>query len=98
MINQQSLSPLPPPPVTLSVVNRIKNSNFGWLNAVSNAASSATGKVSIPSGVVGAVCHNFVPHDLLPAHLKVNYLEHLLVYTHCGHTIQYKLLPSMGGD
>ncbi|XP_075657925.1 autophagy-related protein 18h isoform X2 [Castanea sativa] len=98
MINQQSLSPPPPPPVTLSVVSRIKNSNSGWLNQVSNAASSAAGKVSIPSGAVGAVFHNSVPHDLLPAHLKVNSLEHLLVYTPSGHTIQYKLLPSMGGD
>jgi hypothetical protein len=99
MINQQSYSPPPPPPpVTLSVVSRIKNSNSGWLNQVSNAASSAAGKVSIPSGAVAAVFYSSVPHDLLPAHFKANALEHLLVYTPSGHTIQYKLLPSLGGE
>lgn len=98
IVNQQSFSPPPPPPVVLSVVSRIKNSQSGWLNQVSNAASSAAGKVPIPSGAVAAVFHSSVPHDLLPAHLKVNILENLLVYTPCGHTIQYKLLPSMGGE
>ncbi|XP_041020803.1 autophagy-related protein 18h-like isoform X2 [Juglans microcarpa x Juglans regia] len=98
MINQQCFSPLPPPPVILSVVSRIKNSQSGWLNQVSNAASSAVGKVSIPSGAIAAVFHNSVPHDLLPAHLKGNALENLLVYTPCGHTIQYELLTSMGGE
>lgn len=95
MINQQSFSPPPPQTITLSVVSRIKNS--GWLNSVSNVASSAAGKVSVPSGAVAAVFHSSVPHDLLPAHLKVNALEHLLVYTPSGHVIQYELLPSMGG-
>lgn len=99
MINQQSYSSLPPPaPVTLSVVSRIKNSNSGWLNQVSNAASSAAGKVSIPSGAVAAVFYSSVPHDMLPAHFKVNALENLLVYTPSGHTVQYKLLPSVGGE
>ncbi|MCD7453901.1 hypothetical protein HAX54_022607 [Datura stramonium] len=36
-----------PAPITLSVVNRIKNVNSGWLNTVSNAASSAAGKGDI---------------------------------------------------
>ncbi|KAL6324321.1 hypothetical protein AAG906_012567 [Vitis piasezkii] len=53
MINQQSFSPPPPQTITLSVVSRIKNS--GWLNSVSNVASSAAGKVSVPSGAVAAV-------------------------------------------
>ncbi|XP_041019871.1 autophagy-related protein 18h [Juglans microcarpa x Juglans regia] len=98
MINRQSFSPLPPAPVILSVVSRIKNSQSGWLNQVSNAASSAAGKVSIPSGATAAVFHSSLPHDLLPSPLKVNALENLLVYTPCGYTIQYKLLPSMGGE
>ncbi|KAG7968598.1 hypothetical protein I3843_08G162700 [Carya illinoinensis] len=99
MINQQCFSHLPPPPpVILSVVSRIKNSQSGWLNQVSNAASSAAGKVSIPSGAIAAVFHNSVPHDMLPAHLKGNALENLLVYAPCGHTIQYELFPSMGGE
>ncbi|KAJ1433938.1 WD40-repeat-containing domain superfamily [Sesbania bispinosa] len=51
-VNQQQFCLEPPPPIVLSVVSRIKNNNAGWLNTVSNAASSAAGKVSIPSGLV----------------------------------------------
>ncbi|KAK9293064.1 hypothetical protein L1049_021048 [Liquidambar formosana] len=90
MINQQSLPRPPPPPITLSVVSRIKCSNSGWLNTVSHAASSAAGKVSCAI--------SSVPHNLQPSHLKVNALEHLLAYTPSGHVIQYELLPSMGGE
>ncbi|XP_058002789.1 autophagy-related protein 18h isoform X2 [Hevea brasiliensis] len=99
MVNQQSFSPLPPSPVTLSVVSRIKNNNTGWLNTVSNAASSAAGKSSVPSGAIAAVFHSCVARDLQPSHLKnVNALDHLLVYTPCGHLVQYKLLSSGGGE
>ncbi|XP_063941694.1 autophagy-related protein 18h [Daucus carota subsp. sativus] len=87
--------PPPPPPITLSVVSRIKNS--GWLNTVSNAASSAAGKLSAPSGVVAAVFHNSIG-KLQPTTLNVNALEHLMVYTPSGSVIQYELLPYMGGD
>ncbi|XP_031265258.1 autophagy-related protein 18h [Pistacia vera] len=98
MTNQHSF-PLPlPAPVTLSVVSRIKNNNSGWLNTVSNAASSAAGRASIPSGAVAGVFHSSVPQDLQPAHLKVNALEHLLVYTPSGNVVQYKLLSSTGGE
>ncbi|XP_077219382.1 autophagy-related protein 18g-like isoform X2 [Tasmannia lanceolata] len=93
MINQQS--PPPPPPVTLSVVGRIKNAN-GWLNTVSSATASATGKVSVPSGAVAAVFHNSVYHNHHPTHLKSNSLEHLLVYSPSAHVIQHNLLPSLG--
>ncbi|KAJ4719540.1 Autophagy-related protein like [Melia azedarach] len=99
MINQQSVSlPPPPPPVTLSVVSRIKNNGSGWLNTVSNATSSAAGKVSIPSGALAAVFHCSVPQDLQPVHLKVNTLECLLVHTPSGHVVQYKLLSCIGGE
>ncbi|KAK1401575.1 BCAS3 domain-containing protein [Heracleum sosnowskyi] len=91
---KQSYTP-PPPPVTLSVVSRIKNS--GWLNSVSNAASSAAGKLSAPSGVVAAIFHSSVG-KLQPTTLNVNALEHLMVYTPSGSVIQYELLPYMGGD
>ncbi|PON85543.1 Breast carcinoma amplified sequence [Trema orientale] len=96
-VNQQSFSP-PPPPVTLSVVSRIKDNNSGWLNTVSNAASSAAGKTFLPSGAVTAVFHSCVPLDLQLGHAKVNALEHLLVYAPSGHAIQYNLLPSTGGE
>ncbi|XP_062084636.1 autophagy-related protein 18h isoform X1 [Humulus lupulus] len=96
-VNKQSFSP-PPPPVTLSVVSRIKNNSSGWLNTVSNAASSAAGKMLLPSGAMTAVFHSCVPHDLQPGHAKVNSLERLLVYAPSGHVIQYNLLPSVGGE
>lgn len=99
LANQHSFSSSPPSPVTLSVVSRIKNNNSSWLNTVSNAASSAAGKALIPSGAIATVFHNCVPQDLQPAHLKkVNGLEYLLVYTPCGHVVQYKLLSSVGGE
>ncbi|KAJ4840721.1 hypothetical protein Tsubulata_023673 [Turnera subulata] len=97
LVNQRSLSSSPPSPVTLSVVSRIRNNNSGWLNTVSNAASSAAGKASSPSGAIAAVFHNCL--SLGPANLKKsNTLEHLLVYTPCGHVAQYKLLSSVGGE
>ncbi|KAI4350009.1 hypothetical protein L6164_010541 [Bauhinia variegata] len=97
-VNQQHFSPAPPPPVILSVVSRIKNNNAGWLNTVSNAASSAAGKVCIPSGAVSAVFHSSIPHVSHNAYSKIHALEHLLVYAPSGHLIQYKLLPSVGAD
>ncbi|KAJ0977624.1 hypothetical protein J5N97_013098 [Dioscorea zingiberensis] len=90
--------PLPPPPVTLSVVSRIKNGNCGWLNTVSNVAASAAGKVLVPSGAIAAVFHNSIYRDNLPAHSKANSLEHLLVYSPSGHLIQHLLIPSLGAD
>ncbi|XP_019421305.1 PREDICTED: autophagy-related protein 18h-like isoform X1 [Lupinus angustifolius] len=90
-VNQQHICPAPPPPVSLSVVSRIKNNSAGWLNTVSNVASSAAGKVSIPSGAVSAVFHKSIPRDSHNAYS----LEHLLVYTPSGHLIQYKLVPSL---
>ncbi|PHU10042.1 Autophagy-related protein 18h, partial [Capsicum chinense] len=96
LVNQQSFAP-PPAPITLSVVNRIKNGNSGWLNTVSNAASSAAGKVSVPSGVLAAVFHSSVRREQ-PAPRNFNALEHLLAYTPSGHLIQYELMPSFGGE
>ncbi|XP_052192300.1 autophagy-related protein 18h isoform X2 [Diospyros lotus] len=96
MISQQSCPP-PPPPINLSVVSRIRLGNSGWLNTVSSAASSAAGRVSVPSGVA-AIFHNSVHHRAQPAPPNVNPLEHLLVYSPTGNVIQYELLPSIGGE
>ncbi|KAH7666888.1 WD40 repeat protein [Dioscorea alata] len=94
---QQFLLP-PPPPITLSVVSRIKNGNSGWLNTVSNVAASAAGKVLVPSGAIAAVFHNSIYRDNLPAHLKANSLENLLVYSPSGHLVQHVLVPSLGAE
>ncbi|XP_019051469.1 PREDICTED: autophagy-related protein 18g-like [Nelumbo nucifera] len=96
MVNQQLFSP--PPSITLSVVSRIKNSNSGWLNTVSNAAASATGKIFIPSGAVAAIFHNSVYRGLQHLPSRANALEHLLVYTPSGHVVQHELLPSLGAE
>lgn len=95
--SQQSLSS-PPPPITLSVVSRIRLGNSGWLNTVSNAASSAAGKVSVPPGGVAAIFHSSVHPQKQLALSNANALEHLLVYTPSGNVIQYELLPSVGGE
>ncbi|XVE89758.1 hypothetical protein DITRI_Ditri20bG0020600 [Diplodiscus trichospermus] len=98
MINYQTFSSPAPPTVTLSVVSRIKNGNSGWLNTVTNAASSAAGKASYPSGAFSAVFHNSLRNDFQRAQVKANVLDHLLVYTPSGHVVQHKLLPSFGGE
>nr|XP_043637321.1 autophagy-related protein 18g [Erigeron canadensis] len=85
----------PPPPLTLSVVGRLKNNSSGFLNSVSNAASFV-GKTIIPSGAVAAVFHNSMTCRNQDVSKKVNSLENLLVYTPSGYVIQYELLPSMG--
>lgn len=100
MVNQQSLTShlSPPPPVTAYVASRIKNCNSGWLNSVSSAAASATGKLSVPSGAFAAVFHGSGLQNSEPSLAKVNALEHLLVFTPSGHVVQYELLPSFGGE
>lgn len=94
IVNQQSYPP--PSSVVLSVVSRIKCSSSGWLNTVSNAAASATGKVFVPSGAVAAVFHNSISCSRQHVNTKVSTLEHLLVYTPSGHVIQHDLVPSFG--
>ncbi|XP_057965598.1 autophagy-related protein 18g-like isoform X2 [Malania oleifera] len=92
IMNQQYFRP--PPPVTLPVVSRIKDSNSGWLNTVNNAAS-VMGKVFIPSGAVASVFHNSISSTFQEHNSRINSLEHLLVYTPSGHVVQHELLPSL---
>ncbi|KAK4782294.1 hypothetical protein SAY86_016396 [Trapa natans] len=100
MVNPQSSTPylLPPPPITTYVVSRIKNCSTGWLNSVSSAAASATGKVSIPSGAFAAVFHSSGLKNSQASLAKVHALENLLVFTPSGHVVQYELLPSVCGE
>ncbi|KAM7253993.1 hypothetical protein ACFE04_031675 [Oxalis oulophora] len=93
-INQQSFPP--PPPISLSVVSRIKYSSFGWLN--NTVGNSTSGKVFVPSGAVAAVFHNSISQNLQYVNLKANSLEHLLVYTPSGHVVQHQLVPSFEVD
>ncbi|XVF57369.1 hypothetical protein PTKIN_Ptkin06aG0199900 [Pterospermum kingtungense] len=98
MMNYQRFYLPAPPTFTVSVVSRIRNGNTGWLNTVTNAASYSAGKASFPSGAFSAIFHNSLANDLQRAQIKANVLEHLLVYTPSGHVVQYKLLPSFGGE
>nr|KAJ0185742.1 hypothetical protein LSAT_V11C900457170 [Lactuca sativa] len=89
--------PLPPPaPLTLSVVGRIKSNSSGFLNSVTNAASSVVGKTQMPSGAVASVFHNSMAYRNHDVSKNSNSLESLLIYTPSGYAIQYELLPSMG--
>lgn len=93
MNNKQSFTP--PAPVTLSVVSRIKYNDSGWLQTVSNAAATTTGKVFVPSGAVAAIFHNTLSQSKHSVKSRGNILEYILVYTPSGHVIQHKLLPSV---
>lgn len=90
MIHQQALTP--PPPVTLSVISRIKNGNTGWLNCVNNS--------NMPSGTFAAIFHSSITRNKQSSFpLKINNaLEHLLVYAPSGHLVQFELLPSLGDE
>ncbi|PKA60875.1 Autophagy-related protein 18h [Apostasia shenzhenica] len=94
-IDPQSLQP--PPPLTVSVVSRIKSCGSGWLNTVSSVAASAAGKMHVPSGAIAAVFHDSI-NSIQSALSKENSLEHLLVYSPSGHLIQHALMPCLGTD
>ncbi|WCJ31297.1 hypothetical protein M5689_012802 [Euphorbia peplus] len=57
MHNQQNLC-APGPPVTLSVVSRIRNGNNGWRSTVTGAAAAATGRSNSFSGAIASSFHN----------------------------------------
>lgn len=89
---------LPPHPCTLSVVSRIKCSDSGLLNSVSNAASSIVGKVWVPSGAIAANFHNSNSTSSLDVKSSGTSLEHILVYTPSGFVVQHEILFSMGNE
>ncbi|KAK6164734.1 hypothetical protein DH2020_001598 [Rehmannia glutinosa] len=93
-INEQHS--LPPPTCTLSVVTRIKCSDSGLLNSVSNAAASMVGKLWVPSGAVAAIFHNTNSTGSLDVKSNGSSLEHILVYTPSGFVVQHEIVSSMG--
>ncbi|KAL3849821.1 hypothetical protein ACJIZ3_011703 [Penstemon smallii] len=94
--NEQNASP--PPPCNLSVVTRIKSSDSGLLNSVSNAAASMVGKVWVPSGAVAAIFHNSNSNGSVDVNSNGNSLEHILVYTPSGFVVQHEIQSSMGTE
>ncbi|KAI3449575.1 hypothetical protein Pfo_006240 [Paulownia fortunei] len=93
-VNEQHC--LPPPPCTLSVVTRIKCSDSGLLNSVSNAAASMVGKLWVPSGAVAAIFHNSNSTGSLDVKSNRSSMEHILVYTPSGFVVQHEILSSLG--
>ncbi|KAK4482244.1 hypothetical protein RD792_009391 [Penstemon davidsonii] len=87
----------PPPPYTLSVASRIKCSDSGLLNSVSNAAATMVGKIWAPSGAVAAIFHNSNSKGTLNVISSVSSsLEHILVYTPSGFLVQHEIQSSVG--
>ncbi|XWS27898.1 hypothetical protein CRYUN_Cryun25bG0019600 [Craigia yunnanensis] len=87
------------PPVTLSVVSRIRNENNGWRGTVSGAAAAATGRMGSLSGAIASSFHNCKGNNFLFAEsssLKTKY--HLLVFSPSGCMIQYALRLSADRD
>ncbi|KAF7833879.1 autophagy-related protein 18f-like [Senna tora] len=97
MSKQQSLC-VASPPITLSVVWRIRNGNNGWRGTVSGAAAAATGRLSLHSGAIASSFFNCKGSALYVDgnHYKTKY--HLLVFSPTGSMIQYALGTSTGQD
>ncbi|KDP39046.1 hypothetical protein JCGZ_00803 [Jatropha curcas] len=86
------------PPVTLSVVGRIRNGHNGWRGTVS-AAASAAGRLGSLSGAIASSFHSCKGNNELYVDgttLKTKY--HLLVFSPSGSMIQYVLRISAGVD
>lgn len=79
----------PGPPVTLSVVSRIRNGNNGWRGTVSGAAAAATGRIGSLSGAIASSFHNCRGSNNLSGDSTPKY--HLLVFSPSGCMIQYAL-------
>ncbi|XP_062168619.1 autophagy-related protein 18f [Alnus glutinosa] len=88
--NQHSLCAAGPP-VTLSVVSRIRNGNNGWRGTVSGAAAAATGRMSSLSGAIASSFHNCRGNALYADCHSSKAKYHLLVFSPSGCMIQYVL-------
>ncbi|XP_052207970.1 autophagy-related protein 18f [Diospyros lotus] len=97
MLNQQNLC-ASGPPVSLTVVSRIRTANNGWRNTVTGAAAAATGRMGSLSGAIASAFHNCKSNDL---HAGTNSLKakyHLLVFSPSGSMIQYVVQASSGQE
>ncbi|CAL5405677.1 unnamed protein product [Camellia sinensis] len=95
MFNQQNLC-ASGPPVTLSVVSRIRRGNDGWRSTVTGAAAAATGRMSSLSGAIASAFHNCNGNDLHAGASSLKAKYHLLVFSPSGCMIQYALRASSG--
>lgn len=88
--NQLSLSEAGPP-VTLSVVSRIRNGSNGWRGTVSGAAAAATGRMSSLSGAIASSFHKCRGNTSYMDCNNSKAKYHLLVFSPSGSMIQYVL-------
>ncbi|GFZ12470.1 autophagy 18 F-like protein [Actinidia rufa] len=95
MLNQQNFC-ASGPPVTLSVVSRIRSGNNGWRSTVSGAAATATGRTNSLSGAIASAFHNCKGNNLHAGTSSLKALYHLLVFSPSGCVIQYALRASPG--
>jgi len=73
------------PPITLSVVSRIRNGANGWRGTVTGAAAAATGRKTSLSGAVASSFRSYKSSE------GNNSKYHLLVFSPTGSMIQYAL-------
>ncbi|KAK7324650.1 hypothetical protein VNO77_28379 [Canavalia gladiata] len=98
MPQQQSLF-VAGPPITLSVVSRIRNGANGWRGTVTGAAAAAAGRKNALSGAIASSFRNYKGSGALYVegnHSKAKY--HLLVFSPTGSMIQYALRTLIGQD
>ncbi|GMY31491.1 autophagy-related protein 18f-like isoform X1 [Fagus crenata] len=81
--SQQSLCAAGPP-VTLSVVSRIRNGTNGWKGTVSGAAAAATGRMSSLPGAIASSFHNCRGNALFLDCSSSKAKYHLLVFSPSG--------------
>uniref|UniRef100_A0A0A9CVG4 BCAS3 domain-containing protein n=1 Tax=Arundo donax TaxID=35708 RepID=A0A0A9CVG4_ARUDO len=86
------------PPVTLSVVSRIRNGSNLFKGAVHGAAAFATGVSSPISGAIASTFHNCKGADLSSDGSSLCMKYYLLVFSPSGSIIQYVLHPSAEQD
>ncbi|KAK7272451.1 hypothetical protein RJT34_29056 [Clitoria ternatea] len=97
MPKQQSLF-VAGPPITLSVVSRIRNGGNGWRGTVSGAAAAASGRKSTLSGAVASSFRNYKGRGALHVEGNSKAKYHLLVFSPTGSMIQYALQTLTGQD
>ncbi|KAG6634552.1 autophagy-related protein 18f-like isoform X2 [Carya illinoinensis] len=91
--NQQSLCAAGPP-ITLSVVSRIRNGNNGWRGTVSGAAAAATGRKSFLSGAIASSFHNCGGNALYVDCSSSKATYHFMVFFPSSCLTQYMLQTS----
>ncbi|XP_027340566.1 autophagy-related protein 18f isoform X1 [Abrus precatorius] len=86
------------PPITLSVVSRIRNGANGWRGTVSGAAAAATGRKTALSGAIASTFRNYTGNGAYVEGNTSKSKYHLLVFSPSGSMTQYALRTLTGQD